>query len=363
LSDFPAFASANAAETWSKMKIKNVKLSLLILGALLILSFSFFSSAQENSTTSNNVFMDSDQDGLADTEEKTYGTDPFKADTDGDSYSDGAEVSAGYNPLLPAPGDRVVPENEAILPSAGTAAVQDEENVTDEVAAKIDKLMNEKGDSEDKTVLMSDVQSLVEETIKTKTEDVVLPEISADEIKIKEQDYAKLSPEEQTQKKKEDFLNYATAATYIISSNSPTPVTSADDLTSITSSFAQQISSALNSQSPKVLDDLSQTGEKTLDQLKYIEVPEEMVPLHTKGLMFSKYALQLKDNIAPDPEDPLGEIVNFSKMQGLAESFLVFSLELQSKASQYGVPVNETDSLESAIKTTEAGTAILNSAE
>jgi hypothetical protein len=58
---------------------------------------------------------------------------------------------------------------------------------------------------------------------------------------------------------------------------------------------------------------LSQTGEKTLDQLKYIEVPEEMVPLHTKGMVFAKYAMQLKDSVAPDPEDPLGEIVNLQK--------------------------------------------------
>lgn len=42
---------------------------------------------------------DSDQDGLFDREEvKVYKTDPLNPDTDGDTYLDGAEVEAGYNP-------------------------------------------------------------------------------------------------------------------------------------------------------------------------------------------------------------------------------------------------------------------------
>lgn len=42
---------------------------------------------------------DSDHDGLFDREEvKVYKTDPLNPDTDGDTYSDGAEVKSGYNP-------------------------------------------------------------------------------------------------------------------------------------------------------------------------------------------------------------------------------------------------------------------------
>jgi hypothetical protein len=43
--------------------------------------------------------IDSDHDGLKDSDEVKYGTDPNKADTDGDGYSDGSEVTGGYNPL------------------------------------------------------------------------------------------------------------------------------------------------------------------------------------------------------------------------------------------------------------------------
>lgn len=52
---------------------------------------------------------DTDDDGLSDEEEEKYGTDPQKADTDGDGLWDGAEVNnAGTDPLrADTDGDRV----------------------------------------------------------------------------------------------------------------------------------------------------------------------------------------------------------------------------------------------------------------
>lgn len=45
--------------------------------------------------------LDTDGDGLTDTEELTvYYTDPQLADTDGDGFSDGEEISQGYSPLF-----------------------------------------------------------------------------------------------------------------------------------------------------------------------------------------------------------------------------------------------------------------------
>lgn len=42
--------------------------------------------------------LDTDGDGLSDSEELIYGTDPVNPDTDSDGYLDGAEVENGYNP-------------------------------------------------------------------------------------------------------------------------------------------------------------------------------------------------------------------------------------------------------------------------
>lgn len=41
---------------------------------------------------------DPDLDNLSDLDEERYGTDPFDPDTDGDGYTDGEEVAAGYDP-------------------------------------------------------------------------------------------------------------------------------------------------------------------------------------------------------------------------------------------------------------------------
>lgn len=48
------------------------------------------------------VGVDSDRDGLRDEFERSIGTDPRKADTDGDGFVDGLEVYAGTNPKDPA---------------------------------------------------------------------------------------------------------------------------------------------------------------------------------------------------------------------------------------------------------------------
>lgn len=51
--------------------------------------------------------LDSDNDGFADPDEREFGSDPFNPDTDGDGYKDGDEIKNGYNPLIPSPGDKL----------------------------------------------------------------------------------------------------------------------------------------------------------------------------------------------------------------------------------------------------------------
>lgn len=42
--------------------------------------------------------LDTDQDGLTNSEEAVLGTDPTKVDSDGDGFADGSEVKSGYDP-------------------------------------------------------------------------------------------------------------------------------------------------------------------------------------------------------------------------------------------------------------------------
>jgi len=51
-------------------------------------------------STLNDLLVDSDNDGLSNSEEEQYGTDINNPDTDGDGYNDGEEVKNGYNPLI-----------------------------------------------------------------------------------------------------------------------------------------------------------------------------------------------------------------------------------------------------------------------
>jgi len=53
--------------------------------------------------TNNGLDNDSDKDGLPNYLEYVHGTDPLKADTDGDGYTDKQEIMKGYDP--DAPGD------------------------------------------------------------------------------------------------------------------------------------------------------------------------------------------------------------------------------------------------------------------
>jgi len=51
--------------------------------------------------TQQDFSKDSDKDGLPDQLEAIYGTNPNKADTDGDGFKDGEEIEKGFNPLGP----------------------------------------------------------------------------------------------------------------------------------------------------------------------------------------------------------------------------------------------------------------------
>jgi hypothetical protein len=55
---------------------------------------------QESQIGTDPAKADTDGDGLSDGDEvKKFRTDPLKADTDGDGYTDAQEIGNGYNPL------------------------------------------------------------------------------------------------------------------------------------------------------------------------------------------------------------------------------------------------------------------------
>lgn len=71
-------------------------------------------------TATHQPLPDADGDGLPDTYENMYQTDPQRGDTDGDGIYDRAEIAAGTDPTIPSPGDEVKPSTgESVQQVAG----------------------------------------------------------------------------------------------------------------------------------------------------------------------------------------------------------------------------------------------------
>jgi len=103
------------------MKIHKTKTIATIIATFAVFFVTFFALAENKNA--NNLFLDSDQDGLTDQEEHMIGTDINNPDTDGDGYSDGKELASGYNPLKPAPGDQLLPAQKNTSSQTTTAPI------------------------------------------------------------------------------------------------------------------------------------------------------------------------------------------------------------------------------------------------
>lgn len=320
------------------MKIKNIQLSFIVLFMLIIGSFAFFVSAEQQATTTNNIFMDSDQDGLSDAEEKTLGTDPYNADTDGDGYSDGAEVKSGYDPLKKAPGDKLIPD--ATAPASSSTDDPNHPNMTTDLAQKISTAIDTTG-TDNQAVSLDQVQSMVTDATNAQVAPDELPQIALSDIKIKKQNYGNLSAEKAAAKKKEDFTNYIAGMSFILSSNSPTPITSSTDITGLSSTITSQLISAITTGNISSAEGITTSGAKILQQMKDIEVPEDLVDLHIKGLQLAQYAVGMQNKIAPNQDDPVMTIANYSKMQSLIDLMTSYSSDVSAKFNQYGLTYDD----------------------
>lgn len=326
------------------MKIKNVQLTILVFLGLVILSFSVYVSAQQNPNNSGNIFLDSDQDGLTDQEEKLYGTDSKNPDTDGDGYSDGAEVKSGYDPTKPAPGDKLT---VASLSNSENGKVlgDSDNNLTSQVSQKITELVqNAQGNEEDTGVTLDQLQQVIDQSFNAQNvQSDDLPEVKKEDFKILKQNYSGLSKDKQKEKKKEDFMNYAVAVAYILSSNSPKPITSSQDLSDVFDNISQTILQSMEARNPDGLSDLEKSSDKIVEQLKQVEVPEEMVDTHIKAVRYALYAKNLSGTLSPNINDPLKDIANFSKISALVQSVQGFASDITDKFNEYGIDYNDSE--------------------
>jgi hypothetical protein len=369
-------------------KVNKPKILATVIAGLVVFAMTYFAMAQNQSN--NNIFLDSDQDGLTNQEEKALGTDPYNPDTDGDGYSDGAEVKSGYDPLKPAPGDKLLPETavsnqvkaaipQSISPSSVDAATPASETDLTSLSGQADQLSNLSGtdttssladnlysdpnnpnltnemvtnllkqtidksqNSTDSTVSPSfsqnDLNQIIQSSLTSTNVQKPMPEISDDEIKVLPPvDDKKLSADEIKAKQKAEIETYLSSLAFVFAQNSPFPVDSTANLSSSLNTETDNLLSALLAGDQKKIDDYAQKTQSSMDQIKQIEVPYVMKDLHKSALQLAMYTLSLKDDLVINPSDPAKSLAAMSSLQTLGTSGLQLQSKLQSILSDYGI--------------------------
>ena len=247
---------------------KSTHLALFIFFSLLIFSTALFVFADDIVNTKN-IFQDSDQDGLSNDEEKLYGTNPFVKDSDGDGYGDGVEVESGYDPLKPAPGDKIVKPASSELSSPTTQGTS--ENLTQKTSSEIAALL-ENNKQNGKEISLEDVDAAVQKVLDgSNTGEVTLPEINIADIKIKKGPPKNFSEEKRKKQERDDAIEYLTVVAYIMANNSPRAFQTEDDLSGMLTNLTNDTITSLSSGNMESVNQLSKRGEKILEELKGIE--------------------------------------------------------------------------------------------
>jgi len=277
--------------------------------------------ADSNSTTDNTNIcdksIDSDCDGLTNAEEKLYGTDPNNPDTDGDGYSDGVEVKSGYDPLKPAPGDKIATgENTSAVSNQANAADANTPTLTDNYLQDFSSFVSSK---DGQSVSTADINTFADEQVAKNIGDPVtldtLPDVDQSQIKILNQDYPSLSATDKKKQEAKDAANYLAQMTYLLMSNSPVQLSTTADFTTLQNDFFSHLADLSSSTSDsEYFSDLGNRLEVVVNQAMDIQVPETMVDLHVKFLRIAKGILTLRD-LPFDANDPMGKTVFLTKVQ------------------------------------------------
>ncbi|MDD2766848.1 MAG: hypothetical protein PHH40_03745 [Candidatus Moranbacteria bacterium] len=312
----------------------SMKQALFLFFGLIVFGSAVFVFA-ENDATTKDIFADTDQDGLSNEEEKLYGTDPMNKDTDNDGYSDGVEVESSYDPLKPAPGDKLFQEESGVQNTEVASTQADEMNLTEKVSNEIAGMIQDTNESGE-AISLEDINVSVNSILSGNAEEIILPEIKKEDIKIKKLP-KNLSDKKRLEREKKDALEYLTVVSYLVANNSPKDFQTQSDFSAILNNLSLESVTGLASGNTQSLEDLSKRGEKMLTELKDIEVPEKMLDVHIKALQMAQYAVQLKQELKPNDTDPLGQIAVLSKAQGFFGSVAELVVEIQTKLADYGI--------------------------
>lgn len=303
----------------SKSKIKKYT---LILVCAFFTYFGYFAYAQQTISSAK----DSDKDGLTDIEEIAYGTDPNNIDTDGDSYSDGVEIKSGYDPLKPAPGDKIIKQGKS---DANTKSSDGDKVLTDNFAQSIKGFLETK---DNQSISVTELDSFINENFSAQMQDLPsfdnLPEIDRSRLKIKKQPYANLTQEEKKKNEANDTKEYLLKLLTLFYYNLPNGAISNNDISTLYDNIQNKLAT-LGTATPDYafFRDFSDKMNSAMEQSYEIEIPEQLLEDHIKILRITQSYLQLKeDQTIGSIEDPLSQMIILTRarnLMGFTQSFLI----------------------------------------
>ncbi len=344
------------------------KIALFLL--LLVISWSGLSKANLDGP---NIFLDSDGDGLTDAEELALGTDPLNPDTDGDGYSDGVEVRSGYCPLTPAPGDKIIKEEnieDNNKPSVagesdfgvGGLDVELEENKENLTEKFLSELETEKKQEIELLNSITNDPSLVENeevinqlnqsSITTEDIDNIFSEKieKADalgEVTMIAESELNILPEvagQDAEKKKEiekkQIETYTASMAFLLAMNSPIDVVGNEDLSLLAVSFVMDTMGYIDMGNKEKLSQYKESGKAIFEKMKEIEVPFVMKDIHIVGMSLFGY---LVDSVSADDfvdgDDPVAMMLSLGKIQSVLMEFESLRNQLEVIAEEYDLGI------------------------
>ena len=305
--------------------------SFIIFAILIVGTFSFFTFADDTTTT---LFEDADRDGISNIEEESLGTDPKNADTDGDGYSDGVELESGYNPLIAAPGDKITQTD--VLPTINPIDIPTT-NVTAKISEDVVDFLADAQEAGKTDIAPEELTAAVEKSVEEEVTFVEMPTVSIDEINVKKQEYDNLSDEAYSEQMREDAITYFTEVSYIFISNFPDGFfeTASDE-------FIDEIMQHVTSFGSNLTDyaffeDMAKNAISAESQLDAVDVPEDLVGIHKEGLELLRGATALYEagDYKTAGTDIAPVIASLAQMQGLILSAMDFQDHIEQKIQEY----------------------------
>jgi hypothetical protein len=315
-----------------KTNIKSNK--FIIFMGLLSVAFILFNFVGADEGVMS-YFQDRDGDGLSDTEEKALGTDWQNEDTDGDGYTDGVEVRGGFNPLIPAPGDRFTEEEKALV--LETKGIKKERrNLTQEF---IEKLKSRKGvaintfqEASGETGLvtnLTDIQklkntSLTQEDIDELTKETLEGVEVNDEVKLIEESEFKILPKvtAKSDKKKKatikkEIEEYLAVTGFIMVNSLPFAVDENTDFNEKLDKFMTGVGEDIVTGSETETKNSKSKLRKSFEELKDVEVPFVLKDVHIRAVSLIKYLLEQDESVVFNKNDPIAMGLMIGKLQSV----------------------------------------------